>query len=105
MVVRNSTKKVEEALVRHRQEPEPLAEGELGGSVTMSRALAQSAHGLTLNEARVMMLATRRIDPRKSLRLRQGWLCQGARDGRRVRADGRNGRGRRAERLPLPTRA
>lgn len=67
MVVRNSTKKVEEALVvRHRQEPEPLAEGELGGSVTMSRALAQSAHGLTLNEARVMMLATRCIDPRKS---------------------------------------
>ena len=67
MVVRNSPKKVEDALViRHQQESEPLAEGEVGGSVTMSRALAQSAHGLTLNEARVMMLATRCIDPRKS---------------------------------------
>ena len=67
MVVRNNSKKVEEALVvRHRQEPEPLPEGALGGSVSMSRALAQSAHGLTLNEARVMMLATRCIDSRKS---------------------------------------
>ena len=67
MVVRNSSKKVEAALVvRHQREPEPLPEDDLGGSVTMSRALAQSAHGLTLNEARVMMLATRCIDPRKS---------------------------------------
>lgn len=67
MVVRNNTKKVEEALVvRHQAEPEPLPEGEIGGCVTMSRALAQSAHGLTLNEARVMMLACRLIDPRKS---------------------------------------
>jgi plasmid replication initiation protein len=32
----------------------------------MSRALAESAHGLTLNEARVMMLAMRCIDPRCS---------------------------------------
>ena len=38
----------------------------VGGSVTMSRALAESAHGLTLNEARVMMLAMRAIDPRFS---------------------------------------
>ena len=41
-------------------------ESSLGGSVTMSRALAVSAHGLTLNEARVMMLACRLIDPRKA---------------------------------------
>ena len=38
----------------------------VSGSVTMSRALAESAHGLTLNEARVMMLAMRAIDPRMS---------------------------------------
>lgn len=38
----------------------------IGGNVTMSRALAESAHGLTLNEARVMMLAMRCIDPRTS---------------------------------------
>lgn len=38
----------------------------ISGSVTMSRALAESAHGLTLNEARVMMLAMRAIDPRVS---------------------------------------
>ena len=69
MVVRNTSKKVEKALVvRHQAEPDLLleGEGEIGGSVTMSRALAQSAHGLTLNEARVMMLACRLIDPRKS---------------------------------------
>lgn len=69
MVVRNTSKKVEKALVvRHQAEPDLLleGEGEIGGSVTMSRALAQSAHGLTLNEARVMMLACRMIDPRKS---------------------------------------
>lgn len=54
--------------VRRQPEPDttPEAEGEIGGSVTMSRALAVSAHGLTLNEARVMMLACRLIDPRKS---------------------------------------
>ena len=39
-------------------------ESSLGGSVTMSRALAVSAHGLTLNEARVMTLACRLIVPR-----------------------------------------
>jgi plasmid replication initiation protein len=49
-----------------RQQPEIEPEAEINGSVTMSRALALSAHGLTLNEARVMMLATRGIDPRKS---------------------------------------
>ena len=38
----------------------------VGGNVTMSRALAESAHGLTLNEARVMMLAMRCINPRHS---------------------------------------
>ncbi len=66
MVVR--AKKVNELveIKRHRMEPEPLPEGEVSGSVTMSRALAASAHGLTLNEARVMMLATCCIDPRKS---------------------------------------
>lgn len=52
--------------VRHQPEPEALPDEGMGGSVTMSRALAVSAHGLTLNEARVMMLATRCIDPRKS---------------------------------------
>lgn len=77
MVVRNSSKKVEDALVvRHQAEPEPVQEGEIGGSVTMSRALAQSAHGLSLNEARVMMLACRLIDPRKSphAHSRDGWV-------------------------------
>jgi hypothetical protein len=39
---------------------------QLSGSVAMSRALAESAHGLTLNEARVMMLAMRTINPRTS---------------------------------------
>jgi plasmid replication initiation protein len=38
----------------------------LKGSLTMSRALAESSHGLTLNESRVMMLAMRCVDPRKS---------------------------------------
>ena len=38
----------------------------IGGNVTMSRALAESAHGLTLNEARVMMLAMRCVNPRSS---------------------------------------
>lgn len=38
----------------------------LSGNITMSRALAESAHGLTLNEARVMMLAMRAVDPRAS---------------------------------------
>ena len=60
-------KKLVTPVVRYqRQELEELPEGEMGGCVTMSRALAQSAHGLTLNEARVMMLAARCIDPRKS---------------------------------------
>lgn len=39
---------------------------EMGGNVTMSRALAESAHGLTLNEARVMLLAMRCVNPRAS---------------------------------------
>lgn len=52
--------------VRIQSESEELADDSLGGSVTMSRALAVSAHGLTLNEARLMMLACRLIDPRKS---------------------------------------
>lgn len=60
-------KKVAIPVVRYQSsELEDLPEGEIGGSVTMSRALAQSAHGLTLNEARVMMLTCRCIDPRKS---------------------------------------
>lgn len=55
------------AVVRHQTEAtEQEQGGVIDGSVTMSRALAQSAHGLTLNEARVMMLASRLIDPRKS---------------------------------------
>ena len=55
------------AVVRHQTEATEQEQGGLiDGSVTMSRALAQSAHGLTLNEARVMMLASRLIDPRKS---------------------------------------
>lgn len=66
MVVRR-VKKLTTPVVRYQHpEPESQEQGEVGGSVTMSRALAQSAHGLTLNEARVMMLATRCIDPRKS---------------------------------------
>ncbi len=63
-------KRISDAVARLQQpahtdevQPEP---GDLGGSVTMSRALAMSAHGLTLNEARVMMLACRLIDSRKS---------------------------------------
>jgi Initiator Replication protein len=44
----------------------PQANGELSGHITTSRALAESAHGLTLNEARVMMLAIRCLDSRKS---------------------------------------
>ena len=43
-----------------------LVSQEIGGNVTMSRALAESAHGLTLNESRVMMLAMRCINPRFS---------------------------------------
>lgn len=44
-----------------------LAEkGEIAGSVTMSRALAESAHGLTLNEARLVMLSLRCVDSRRS---------------------------------------
>jgi hypothetical protein len=43
-----------------------LVTQEIGGNVTMSRALAESAHGLTLNESRVMMLAMRCINPRHS---------------------------------------
>ena len=43
-----------------------LTDKEISGNVTMSRALAESAHGLTLNEARVMMLALRCINPRSS---------------------------------------
>lgn len=46
--------------------PQDSTDDEIGGSITMSRALAESAHGLTLNEARVMMLAMRCIDPRCS---------------------------------------
>lgn len=50
-------------LPHHQEEAEQAARG-IGGSLTMSRALAESAHGLTLNEARVMMLAMRCVDPR-----------------------------------------
>jgi plasmid replication initiation protein len=54
-------------VIQQSQAAEPVeTEDAVGGSVTMSRALAQSAHGLTLNEARVMMLACRLIDPRRS---------------------------------------
>ena len=52
--------------IRQQEELQELPGDAIGGSVTMSRALAVSAHGLTLNEARVMMLACRLIDPRKS---------------------------------------
>ena len=52
--------------VRVQPELEEQDNGTIEGSVTMSRALAVSAHGLTLNESRVMMLACRCIDPRKS---------------------------------------
>lgn len=60
-------KKPEDAVVvRYQSPPDEMPDDAIGGSVTMSRALAQSAHGLTLNEARVMLLACRLIDPRKS---------------------------------------
>ena len=52
-------------LPHQEEEAEQAAQG-IGGSLTMSRALAESAHGLTLNEARVMMLAMRCVDPRLS---------------------------------------
>lgn len=67
MVVRASKALEKAIVVRHNNKFEDLsAEGDIDGSVTMSRALATSAHGLTLNEARVMMLAMRCVDPRKS---------------------------------------
>lgn len=54
-----------EQLPHEVDEIEQLSKG-VGGNVTMSRALAESAHGLTLNESRVMMLAMRSINPRQS---------------------------------------
>ena len=66
MVVRTLKKLEPPPVLRHRAEPEEVLDGEIGGNVTMSRALATSAHGLTLNESRVMMLAMRCVDPRKS---------------------------------------
>lgn len=65
------TTKAADLVPRHRLEhevevPVDAPPDEVSGHVTMSRALAHSAHGLTLNEARVMMLATRCIDPRLS---------------------------------------
>lgn len=65
MVVRASREIAKDVVIRH-QAPELLPEDALEGNVTMSRALATSAHGLTLNESRVMMLAVRCVDPRKS---------------------------------------
>ncbi len=50
----------------HQEEEAKKQRKGIGGNVTMSRALAESAHGLTLNEARVMMLAMRCVDPRSS---------------------------------------
>jgi hypothetical protein len=52
-------------LPHEEEEAKKRAKG-IGGNVTMSRALAESAHGLTLNEARVMMLAMRCVNPRSS---------------------------------------
>lgn len=67
MAVKASKALEKAVVVRHENKFEDLpAEGDMEGSVTMSRALATSAHGLTLNEARVMMLAMRCVDPRKS---------------------------------------
>jgi len=54
------------AYLPHQDEEAAEAARGIGGSLTMSRALAESAHGLTLNEARVMMLAMRCVDPRLS---------------------------------------
>lgn len=54
------------AYLPHQEEEAEQAAQCIGGSLTMSRALAESAHGLTLNEARVMMLAMRCVDPRLS---------------------------------------
>lgn len=42
------------------------AEVKLKGSVSMSRALANGSHGLTLNEKRLMMTALRSLDSRKT---------------------------------------
>lgn len=44
-----------------------LPQPELRGNVTMSRALAESGHGLSLNESRVIWLALSTIDPRSNL--------------------------------------
>lgn len=44
---------------------EPV-QGEVSGSVTISRALANASHGLNLNEKRLMMAALRCIDSRRS---------------------------------------
>jgi hypothetical protein len=54
------------AYLPHLDDEAALARIGIGGNVTMSRALAESAHGLTLNEARVMMLAMRCVNPRSS---------------------------------------
>lgn len=54
-----------EALPQETDDITAIAPG-ISGNVTMSRALAESAHGLTLNESRVMMLAMRCINPRQS---------------------------------------
>lgn len=54
------------AFLPHQEEEAKKQRKGIGGNVTMSRALAESAHGLTLNEARVMMLAMRCVDPRSS---------------------------------------
>lgn len=56
----------DQVAVRVQSDTDDDSSGGIGGCVTMSRALAVSAHGLTLNEARVMMLACRSIDPRCS---------------------------------------
>jgi hypothetical protein len=50
----------------------------ISGHVTMSRALTESAHGLTINEARLIMLALRTVNPRASHR-------RNAKDGGNVR--------------------
>jgi hypothetical protein len=74
MVVRG-----EDALaVRHQEELEELPEDAIDGSVTMSRALAVSAHGLTLNEARLSSHRPAKVP----LLLRQGWLCESSRNSR-----------------------
>lgn len=62
-------KQITEALAPAKQQITQTEEtDQIKGHVSMSRALAMSAHNLTINEARVMMLACRSLDSTKTPR-------------------------------------